>query len=49
MLTTLIEGFILGISTGTLCLVTCTPIYIPFLMSEDRKFGKNFIKVFFPL
>ncbi|NOR45329.1 MAG: hypothetical protein GQ534_07050 [Candidatus Delongbacteria bacterium] len=46
MLTTLIEGFILGISTGTLCLVTCTPIYIPYLMSEDRKFGRNFIKVF---
>lgn len=45
MLKTLTEGFLLGISTGTLCLVTCTPIYIPFLMSENRKFGMNFVKV----
>lgn len=33
-------------STGTLCLTTCTPIYLPYLMGEKRKLGKNFLKIF---
>ncbi len=45
MLKTLIEGFTLGLSTGTLCLVSCTPIYLPYLVSEDRSFAKNIWKV----
>lgn len=45
MLQTLIEGFILGLSTGTICLMTCTPIYLPYLISEDRKLSKGILTV----
>jgi sulfite exporter TauE/SafE len=45
MITTLIEGFTLGFSTGTICLVSCTPIYLPYLISENRSFSKNIWKV----
>ncbi len=42
---TLLEGFLLGLSTGTLCLLTCAPIYLPYLVSEDRSLKKSFYKV----
>ena len=45
MFKTLIEGFLLGLSTGTICLLTCTPIYLPYLISEDRSLKKSFYKV----
>lgn len=45
MIKTLIEGTILGLSTGTICLVTCTPIYLPYLISEDRKLSKSIFTV----
>ncbi len=45
MLQILIEGFILGLSTGTICLMTCAPIYLPYLISEDRKLSKGFLTV----
>jgi sulfite exporter TauE/SafE len=45
MIKTIIEGFLLGLSTGTICLVTCSPIYLPYLISEDRSLRKNFGKV----
>lgn len=45
MITTLLEGFTLGFSTGTICLVSCTPIYLPYLLSEDRSLSKNIWKV----
>ena len=45
MLKTLIEGFLLGLSTGTICLATCAPIYLPYLISEDRSLKKSFYKV----
>ncbi len=45
MLKTLIEGFLLGISTGTVCLLTCTPIYLPYLISEQRSLKNSFYKV----
>jgi len=45
MLKTLIEGFLLGLSTGTICLATCAPIYLPYLVSEDRSLKKSFLKV----
>lgn len=31
----LAEGFLLGIATGHLCLVTCGPVYAPFLMQSN--------------
>ncbi|MDP8232898.1 MAG: sulfite exporter TauE/SafE family protein [Candidatus Zophobacter franzmannii] len=46
MFKTLAEGFILGLTTGTVCLVSCTPIYLPFIVSEKRSIGKNLYKVF---
>ncbi len=45
MLKTLTEGLLLGLSTGTICLLTCTPIYLPYLVSEDRSLKKSFYKV----
>ena len=41
----LIEGLLLGLSTGTLCVLTCTPIYLPWLMSEQRGLWKNLARV----
>lgn len=41
----LAKGFSLGLTLGTTCLVTCTPIYIPYLISEDRKLGKGLLTV----
>ena len=46
MLQTLIEGFLLGLSTGTICLVTCTPIYLPYLLTEKRQLKKSLLAVF---
>ena len=45
MFKTLVEGTILGLTTGTTCLITCTPIYLPYLISEDRKLGKSLLAV----
>lgn len=42
---TLLEGFLLGLSTGSICLLTCSPIYLPYLISEDRSLKKSFGKV----
>ena len=41
----MLQTLILGLSTGTLCLVTCTPIYLPYLISEDRKLSKGILTV----
>jgi len=40
-----LEGLLLGISTGTICLATCMPIYLPYLLSENRKVGTSFFTV----
>ncbi len=45
MIKTLVEGFLLGLSTGSVCLATCTPIYLPWLISEDRNLRKSFGKI----
>jgi len=45
VLKTLIEGLLLGFSTGTICLFTCTPIYLPYLLTEERKLLKSLIAV----
>ena len=45
MYKTLLEGLLLGFSTGSLCLLTCTPIYLPYLISEDRKLSKGILAV----
>jgi sulfite exporter TauE/SafE len=37
----LIEGLALGLSTGTVCFVTCAPIYLPWMMTEQRGIWKS--------
>jgi sulfite exporter TauE/SafE len=41
----LAKGFSLGLTLGTTCLATCTPIYLPYLISEDRKVSKSILTV----
>jgi len=41
----LLKGLLLGFSTGQLCLLTCTPVYLPFLLTEKRSIYKSFLKV----
>ncbi|MBN2461825.1 MAG: sulfite exporter TauE/SafE family protein [Candidatus Cloacimonetes bacterium] len=36
MITTFLQGWALGLATGTTCLATCAPIYIPYLLAEKR-------------
>jgi sulfite exporter TauE/SafE len=33
---TIVEGFLLGLATGHLCVATCGPIYAPFLMQKNQ-------------
>lgn len=39
------EGFILGLSTGAVCLATCGPVLIPYLLAESNAIRRNFIEV----
>ena len=45
MFTTIIEGFLLGLATGSTCLATCTPIYIPYMLTEERSLLKSFLTI----
>jgi sulfite exporter TauE/SafE len=36
------EGFLLGLSTGAVCISTCVPALMPFLLMEERRTGRNF-------
>ena len=45
MIKALLEGFFLGISTGSLCLMTCSPIYLPYIMTSDRKLSKSLLAI----
>jgi sulfite exporter TauE/SafE len=39
------QGMLLGLSTGIFCLVTCAPVYVPFVLSEDRKLQRNILAI----
>ncbi|HNX66721.1 MAG TPA: sulfite exporter TauE/SafE family protein [Bacteroidales bacterium] len=39
------EGFILGLSTGAVCVAYCGPVLIPYLMSESGGLKKSYILV----
>lgn len=39
------EGFGLGLSLGATCLTTCAPIYLPYLLAEQRKTLSSFLIV----
>ena len=32
----LVEGLVLGLATGPICIATCGPVYAPFLMQKSR-------------
>lgn len=36
MIQTILEGFLLGVATGHLCVATCGPVYAPFLMQKEH-------------
>ena len=38
----IIQPFLLGISVGIFCFTYCVPFIAPYLVSEERKLGKNF-------
>jgi sulfite exporter TauE/SafE len=38
----LIEGFVLGLATGHICLATCGPVYAPFLMMRNHGWKDGF-------
>lgn len=42
MVQSLISGWALGLATGTTCLGTCAPIYIPYLIAEKRSGKQSF-------
>lgn len=39
------EGFLLGLAVGTTCLVSCGPIYAPYLMQNKRSLEKSILDV----
>jgi sulfite exporter TauE/SafE len=39
------EGFILGLSTGTVCLAYCGPVLMPYLLGEGKTVASNFQSV----
>lgn len=41
----LLEGLLLGLSTGVACIAFCGPILIPFLMTESHTIKQSFIDV----
>lgn len=45
MFSALAEGFALGLSTGTVCFVTCAPIYLPWLMAEKKNIWLSLLKL----
>lgn len=45
MFNAIVEGFFLGLATGSTCLVTCTPIYLPYLLAEERNLKKSLLAV----
>lgn len=45
MFSALAEGFALGLSTGTVCFVTCAPIYLPWLLAERKSVWLSLLKL----
>lgn len=42
MISYLVQGWLLGIATGTTCLSTCLPVYLPYLLTEERTGSQSF-------
>ncbi len=41
----LFEGLFFGFATGATCLASCAPIYLPYLLTEDRKISSSIMAV----
>ena len=41
----MIEGFLLGLSSGTVCLAHCAPVLVPLFLGEGERVGKNAISL----
>lgn len=41
------EGFLLGLSNGTVCLAHCAPVIVPYFLSEKREISGNIGKLLF--
>ncbi|AWI04788.1 sulfite exporter TauE/SafE family protein [Clostridium drakei] len=39
----MLKGFILGLSSGGYCLASCIPVFVPYILSENKKTKWNFI------
>jgi sulfite exporter TauE/SafE len=35
------QGLLLGLSSGIFCLATCAPVFVPYMISEDRQLKQN--------
>ena len=40
MFPALVQGLTLGLSTGLFCLAYCAPVFVPFMMAEERRWGR---------
>ncbi|MFH0803075.1 MAG: sulfite exporter TauE/SafE family protein [bacterium] len=40
-----IQGFFLGLSSGTVCLFSCAPVLTPYFLGEGKKTGGNFLSL----
>jgi hypothetical protein len=40
-----LRGFFLGLSSGTVCLFSCAPVLVPYLLGEGRRTGGNFLSL----
>jgi sulfite exporter TauE/SafE len=38
----MIQGFLLGLANGTVCLASCCPVLVPFLLGEGQGIGRNY-------
>jgi sulfite exporter TauE/SafE len=36
-----LSGALLGLSTGLFCLASCAPVFVPFMIAEDRSLRRN--------
>ncbi|MEN6396948.1 MAG: sulfite exporter TauE/SafE family protein [Methanoregula sp.] len=41
MIDLVLSGVLLGLSTGIFCLASCAPVFVPFMMAEDRPLRRN--------
>lgn len=43
MIDLVLAGIMLGLSTGVFCLASCAPVFVPFMMAEDRTPRRNLL------